>query len=99
MATTNYIPFQNLAKVKIYKLLNYGKSYSNYTSFKMIDNLDGVICVYVDKEPYKVNNLDDTKTQYHVEIHFTPHVNKPPQKIILTNQEIDTIIEKYGSKL
>jgi hypothetical protein len=33
MATKDYIPFTNRNKYVIYKLMNYGKSYSNYTTY------------------------------------------------------------------
>jgi hypothetical protein len=99
MQSTQYIPFQELMKSKIHKIVNYGKPYSNYTCFPLIENADSVMCIYVDKEPNKVDKLDDTQNQYYVEIYFTPSANKPPQKIIMTNREIDTFIEKYGCKL
>lgn len=97
--SSNYIPFQELMKSKIHKIVNYGKPYSHYTCFTLIENTDDVKCLYVDNEPHKIDKLEETLNQYNVEIHYTPTINKPPQKTIMTNREIDMFIDKYGCKL
>jgi len=99
MSNQSYIPFQDLVKSRIYKLVNYGKPYTHYTSFNLIDNLDNIVYLYVDSEAHKIDKLEDTLNEYNVEIHYKPSTNKPPIKIIMTNCEIDKFIEKYGCKL
>jgi hypothetical protein len=87
MATKDYIPFTNRNKYVIYKFINYGKSYSNYTTYKLIENTENIDTIYIDNEPF------------YVEIHYTKLSNKKKLETIMINKDIDTLITKYGNKV
>ena len=96
-----YKPFQNKYKKEI--ILNYGRPYTNYTTYTIIDNKDNVSVIYVDKSPCIDMKLEHNQTldniPHYVEIHYTPSSNIPKFETILKNHEIDTFIAKYGSKV
>jgi hypothetical protein len=104
-----YIPFQTLPKAKAYKILNYGRSYDKYTRFRISENPELITDIYVDDEPYimftpqdgstSASTLDESQMSFHVEIHYAPESAKTIRTGILTNGEIDLLIEKYGCKL
>lgn len=104
MATTNqatpeYIPFTN--RYIMYKLLNYGKSYTNYTKYTMIDNSDNIETIYVDNASCtndKTLNVQPENMYYYVEIHYTAFTDKKKLETIMKAIEIDTLIGKYGCK-
>jgi hypothetical protein len=102
MASTNtnpreYIPFQSLPKAKAYKILNYGRAYDKYTRFRISDNPEYITDIYVDNEPYITYNT--ANQSYNVEIHYAAELNKELKPCILTNEEIDVLVAKYGCKL
>ena len=95
----SYIPFTN--RYIMYKILNYGKPYTNYTTYKPIDNPECIETIYVDNQscttleyypPEQNGNIP-----YYVEIHYTKSSGKKKIETILKNHEIDSLIAKYGS--
>ena len=95
-----YIPFQSLAKVKAYKILNYGRTYDKYTRFRISDNQEQITDIYVDDEPYIMfAAMVESQIKHHVEIHYTIESNIAMKFCILTNDEIDVLVAKYGCKL
>lgn len=99
-STIEYIPFTN--RYIMYKLLNYGKPYKNYTTYKPIENSENIETIYVDNQ----SCTDETKLEiskehlpYYVEIHYTKTSSKKKFETILKHSEIDSLIAKYGSKL
>jgi hypothetical protein len=104
---TVYLPFQDLHKAKLYKILNYGKSYSNYIQYKLADNQEHIKNIYVDRTPHTIFNpdgsvpevIDEDRISYQVEIHYTPESNKPIKSCILKSIDIDNMVSKYGCKL
>lgn len=95
-----YIPFQSLFKSKAYKILNYGRRYDKYTRFRISDNPEFITDIYVDAEPYIMFAAnDESQIKYQVEIHYTMESNKPMKPCIITNEEIDVLVAKYGCKL
>lgn len=103
MTENNYIPFQNLAKAKAYRIINYGRLYDKYTRFRIVENPEQITDIYVDNEPYIVSNsmklVNDAEVYHQVEIHYAPESNKPMKACILMNSEIDVLVAKYGCKL
>ena len=102
-----YIPFQNLAKAKAYRILNYGRSYDKYTRFRISENPEQITDIYVDDEPCTMFNtngispkvIDESQITYNVEIHYSTEPKQSMKSRILTNLEIDVLVEKYGCKL
>ena len=99
MTEKEYTPFQNLAKVKIHRILNYGRPYTRYTRYRLSSNLEGITDIYVDTENATPTNANPIS--HHVEIHYSPDTNKstPMRSCILADSEIDALIAKYGCKL
>jgi hypothetical protein len=99
-STNDYIPFEK--HYIIYKILNYGLPYKNYTTFTPIENCDNVETIYVDNQTC-VNdiNLEIVKENlpYYIEIHYTKESCKKKVETILKYHEIDNLISKYGTKL
>lgn len=95
------MPFQNKYKKEI--ILNYGRPYTNYTTYKIIDNKDNVEVIYVDRSPCVSQSIEPNQITenipYYVEIHYTLSSNIPNFETILKNHEIDTLIAKYGCKV
>ena len=96
-----YKPFQNRYKKEI--ILNYGRPYTNYTTYTIIDNKDKIALVYVDKKScndynFETGQLPENKLFY-VEIHYTPSSNIPKFEDIMTSHQIETFISKYGCKV
>lgn len=96
-----YKPFQNKYKKEI--ILNYGRPYTNYTTYTTINNRDNVEVIYVDKTPCICQSLEPDQitenTPYYVEVHYTSSSNIPKFETILKNHEIDSLIAKYGCKV
>ena len=116
MANTNptpetYIPFTK--RYVMHKILNYGKPYTNYTTYKPIENQDNIETIYVDNQNcnsnsnsnsnnYTQNHGEDISYQdisYYVEIHYTKASKKRKYETILKSHEIDILLEKYGNKV
>lgn len=101
----NYIPFAN--RYIKYKIMNYGKPYNNYISYKLSTNLENIEIIYIDNEPCaKTINPNNTNLQntsdefyYYVEIHYSTSTNKPKLETIMKNSEINDLLKKYGCKL
>jgi len=114
MPTTTeiYIPFTK--RYILHKIINYGKPYSDYTTYKPIENSDNIETIYVDNQSC-CNNTFPTTTKpighqpsmlnnvqnniYYVEIHYTKESKKKKFETIMKNHEIDTLLEKYGNKV
>jgi beta-galactosidase beta subunit len=99
-SNNEYIPFIN--RYMMYKLLNYGKPYKNYTTYKPIENPENIETIYVDNQ----SCTDETKLEiskanlpYYVEIHYTKTSSKKKFETILKYCEIELLISKYGSKV
>jgi len=99
-SSIEYIPFTN--RYIMYKILNYGKPYKNYTIYKPIENLENIETIYVDNKCC----TDETKLEiskenlhYYAEIHYTKDSGKKKFETILKHCEIDSLIAKYGSKV
>jgi hypothetical protein len=87
-----YKPFQNRYKKEI--ILNYGRPYTNYTTYTIIDNKDKIAIVYVDKKSCNDNNLETCQLPenklFYVEIHYTPSSNIPKFEDILLPTTLKT---------
>lgn len=91
----------------MHKILNYGKPYTNYTTYKPIENTDNIETIYVDNQSCNSNNCtqnycEDISYQdisYYVEIHYTKASKKRKYETILKSHEIDILLEKYGNKV
>jgi len=102
MATKDYIPFTNRNKYVIYKFINYGKLYSNYTTYKLIENTENIDTIYIDNDTCydeKHTDIPETNLPFYVEIHYTKLSNKKKLETIMINKDIDTLITKYGNKV
>lgn len=105
--TPVYLPFQNLQKAVLYKILNYGKPYSNFISYLIPENDEYIAKIYVDAEPDTIFNpdgsvpevIDESRIPHKVEIHYTPESGKPITYCVLKSVEIDKLVSKYGCKL
>ena len=105
MANTNttpeaYLPFTK--RYVMHKILNYGKPYTNYTTYKPIENTDNIETIYVDNQSCSENdklNISSNNCQYYVEIHYTKASKKRKYETIMKSHEIDTLLEKYGNKV
>jgi len=103
--TDIYIPFTK--QYIMYKIMNYGKSYNNYTTYKLIENTDNIETIYVDnKSCYDKDTMPNEDTMpnlsnlsYHVEIHYTKISKKNKFETIMKNYEIDTLLAKYSNKV
>ena len=106
------LPFEK--RYTLYKLLNYGKPYNNYSTYKPISNNDEIETIYVDNQTcdIRLNNVgygvsanyvdveNDIENQhYYVEIHYTTKSNKKKFETIMKYCEIDKLINKYGNKV
>jgi len=108
-----YMPFTK--QYILHKIINYGKPYSDYTTYKLIENSDNIETIYVDNQSC-CNNISQTTTTpiahqpsmqnnvqknniYYVEIHYTKESKKKKFETIMKNHEIDTLLEKYGNKV
>jgi hypothetical protein len=104
---SKYIPFQSLIKAKVYRILNYGRPYDNYSHFRMSDNPELITDIYIDSEPYTMLSLDgsvpsvidDSCIPYQIEILYTKESNKPMRTCIRSKADIDALLAKYGCKL
>ena len=89
----------------MYKILNYGKPYTNYTTYKPIANPECIETIYVDNKTCTDTTLLECNQEtisnfpYYVEIHYTKTSGKKKIETILKNYEINDLIAKYGSKL
>lgn len=104
-----YIPFTK--RYVMHKILNYGKPYTNYTTYKPIENTDNIETIYVDNQSCNSNSNSNNCTQnycedisyqdisYYVEIHYTKASKKRKYETILKSHEIDILLEKYGNKV
>ena len=109
--TEIYIPFTK--QYILHKIINYGKPYSDYTTYKPIENSDNIETIYVDNQSCCKNTSSATKpithqlsmqnnmqnNIYYVEIHYTKESKKKKFETIMKNNEIDTLLEKYGNKV
>lgn len=97
---TKYIPFQTLPKSAKYRILNYGRPYTNYTHYSIPANGEGITDIYVDREFVTIPNISNL---HHVEIHssnpsttgHTPII----KEVVLDDHVLDELIGKYGCKL
>jgi hypothetical protein len=93
-----YIPFEN--RYIMYKILNYGKSYSNYTTYKLFNKKDDDIeTIYIDNQtcitPDKEIEFNLQNLPYYVEIHYNKTSGKNKFETIMKKHEIYTLLEKY----
>ena len=116
----NTFPFEN--RYKTYRILNYGKPYSNYKTYHIQNhsaNKTNIFAIYVDTQtcnniptnksllstsvPDETTALLQTKLnpKHFVEIHYTPEANKPKLEYIMTENDINDLLDKYdfGIKL
>ena len=116
----NTLPFEN--RYKTYRILNYGKPYSNYKTYHIQNhsaNKTNIFAIYVDTQT--CNNIPTNKSllstsvpdentallqtklnpKHFVEIHYTPETNKPKLEYIMTETDINDLLDKYdfGIKL
>ena len=95
-----YTPFTK--RYTMYKILNYGKPYTNYTTYKPLENIEHIETIYVDNKPC----IDDKNLQiltnnlpYYIEIHYTKQSGKSYLETIMLEQDIAHLIAKNGNKL
>ena len=105
----NIFPFEN--RYKTYRILNYGKPYTNYKKYNIRyhpSNNTNILSIYIDNAT--CNNIPTNKglvnentsllstqllKKYFVEIHYTPEENKPILEYIMTEYDIDDLLSKY----
>jgi len=88
-------PFES--RYKMQTILNYGKPYSNYSSYNIMINDDSIKTIYVDNIP--CSTLFTNDLPFYVEIHYTPESNKPILETVLHESELNNLLSKYGCKL
>lgn len=109
----NTLPFEN--RYKTYRILNYGKAYSNYKTYNIQyhpENKSNILAIYVDIQT--CNNIPTNKSllcnidentellttqlikKYFVEIHYIPEENKPKLEYIMTEYDINELLNKYN---
>jgi len=94
MSTQQYIPFQK--RYTKYRLLNYGKPYTDYTKYTLKPNPDNVEFIYIDNNPCieitLQHNIENEQLPFYVEIHYNcGNIFEN----IFKNHELDTLIQKY----
>jgi len=108
-----YIPFQERPKCIIYKILNYGKLYFNYSTYNIANNTDNIERIYIDNEPcltseHLVSEADTLpepiasrpEDKKSVEIHYKAGTHDPAFRTCqLTNKEISQLLGFYGCKV
>jgi hypothetical protein len=103
MANTDiYIPFTK--QYIMYKIMNYGKSYSNYTTYKLIENTDNIEIIYVDNKSCSdkdtidnidnIDNIDANITNLSNLSYLSYHVEIHYTKISKKNK-FETIMKNY----
>ena len=97
-SSLEYIPFQELPKAKLYKILHYGKHYSNYCTYMFHTNIDGLKCIYVDNEPCSSTDKS-IDSIYYTELHYNDELMLEPIRKIMLGDEVDAILETYGCRL
>ena len=103
-------PFES--RYKTFRILNYGKPYTNYKTFNIKYhpvNTSNIMAIYVDNQ--KCNNIPTNKSlldekkalltiqnseKYFVEIHYISEENKPKLEYIMTKDDINNLLCKYG---
>ena len=106
---TNVTPFEN--RYKMMRILNYGKPYTNYTTYNIKDhpnNNTNILAIYIDNTTCtniptnkalvnETTSLLSTKllNKYFVEIHYTSEENKPILEYIMTEYDINELLSKY----
>jgi hypothetical protein len=103
-------PFES--RYKSFRILNYGKPYTNYKTFNIKyhpENTSNIMAIYVDNQ--KCNNIPTNKSlldekkallstshieKYFVEIHYILEENKPKLEYIMTKDDINNLLCKYG---
>ena len=106
-------PFEN--RYKTFRILNYGKPYSNYKTFNIkyhSENTSNIRAIYVDNKmcnhiPTNKSLLDENTAllstshieKYFVEIHYIPEENKPILEYIMTKEDIIHLLSKYGCSM
>jgi len=112
-STSTPTPFEN--RYKSFRILNYGKPYSNYKTFNIkyhTENTSNIREIYVDNKT--CNNIPTNKSlldektallstshieKYFVEIHYIPEENKPKLEYIMTKDDINNLLCKYGCSM
>ncbi len=112
-STPTSTPFEN--RYKSFRILNYGKPYSNYKTFNIkyhSENTSNIRAIYVDNKT--CNNIPTNKLlldekiallslqnsdKYFVEIHYIPEENKPILEYIMTKEDIIHLLSKYGCSM
>ena len=105
---SNSFPFEN--RYKTYRILNYGKPYSNYTTYNIKyhpENKTNILAIYIDNQTCNnipTNSVVDENTallqtkllkKYYVEIHYIPEEHKPKLEYIMTENDINELLSKY----
>ena len=103
-------PFES--RYKAYRILNYGKLYTNYKTYNISNhpnNTTNISAIYIDNQ--KCNNIPTNKSlldektallatqlidKYFVEIHYVLDQNKPNLEYIMTKDDINILLSKYG---
>lgn len=99
--TCNYIPFTN--RYVKYRLINYGKPYTDYTKYILATNSDEVSIIYIDNHPcvdsHDIQTIDSDELPYFVEIHYTPESGKSRIETIMKSCELNNLMSKYICKV
>ena len=93
----NYIPFEK--RYTKYRIINYGKPYTNYTKYILASNIDDVAIIYIDNQPCldsrDIQNTPVEQLPFFIEIHHTPQSGKSKIETIMKSHELDNLIAKY----
>ena len=87
-----HIPFEN--QYKMFRILNYGKAYDNYKTYKIADNPEKITIIYIDNAACKYANKTDS-ISHNVEIHFDQFLHKQHTSIIMLSTEITNMLAQY----
>lgn len=80
------------------RILNYGKAYSNYKTYQIINNKNQIQTIYIDNAPCNYT-LFTSSISYFVEIHYTIDANLQPHETIMKDYEITQLLEQYTYKM
>ena len=87
-----HIPFEN--QYKMFRILNYGKAYGNYKTYKIADNPEKITIIYIDNAACKYANKTDI-ISHNVEIHFSQLLHNQHTSIIMLATDITNMLSKY----
>ena len=93
----DYIPFEK--RYIKYRIINYGKPYTDYTKYTLANNIDDVAVIYIDNQPclgsHDIQKTPVEELPHFIEIHHTPESGKSKIETIMKSCDLDNLIGKY----